>query len=92
MTNRFRCPRCGGSHFGSSFAGGVQTVGCHDERERGCRWRGTLEEGLRGGRMTKVEIEALAEAALSGDDERFAIAWTPEVCTAVARLAWQVAE
>lgn len=51
--------------------------------------------------MTKAEIEALAAIAAAVDpqfpasdesSERFALAWTPGVCIAVARLAWQVAE
>lgn len=43
----FKCPECGGRHFGRVIEDehGVKIVtdvlGCHDEFKRGCKWRGT---------------------------------------------------
>lgn len=41
----FECPKCFGSHFGSSGFGTSQTeYWCHDEYERGCSWHGTFDK------------------------------------------------
>lgn len=46
MDQPFKCPECGGSHFGrdtSTLINKVvvlQTVRCHDEFRKGCKWRG----------------------------------------------------
>jgi len=39
----FRCPECGGDHFGTTFSADLATVqsrNCHDEYGRGCNWSG----------------------------------------------------
>ncbi len=55
----FQCPKCGGTHFGSTFPDAVGWVDgeatkdtvlgeprrhCHDEFEVGCKWTGTSAE------------------------------------------------
>jgi hypothetical protein len=43
--DRFECPKCFGSHFGSSgFGTPLTEYWCHDEYERGCGWHGTYEQ------------------------------------------------
>lgn len=44
--DKFECPRCYGSYFGSSAPYGVQETEfyCHDEFERGCSWHGTRDK------------------------------------------------
>lgn len=42
---QFLCPRCHGSHFGSSGHGtALVEYHCHDEFERGCSWHGVREQ------------------------------------------------
>lgn len=40
----FKCPECGGKHFGRDTEGSpaqvLKTVKCHDEFKRGCKWAG----------------------------------------------------
>ena len=39
----FRCPKCGGSHFGSEYDAALKVIlkrHCHDEFGRHCRWDG----------------------------------------------------
>lgn len=58
-TERFRCPSCGGSHFGTTFPDATGWVNgratrdtilgeplrhCHDEFEKRCRWKGPSSE------------------------------------------------
>jgi len=43
--NRFCCPKCGGSHFGSTLQKGdsfslITARQCHDEFSKGCHWSG----------------------------------------------------
>lgn len=41
----FECPKCFGSHFGSSGHGTKDVeFWCHDEYERGCSWHGTFDK------------------------------------------------
>lgn len=45
--DQFECPKCFGSHFGSSGIGTSQVeYWCHDEYERGCSWHGTYEKAF----------------------------------------------
>lgn len=45
--SEFLCPRCYGSHFGSSLHGTPNVeYHCHDEFERGCSWSGNTSEAF----------------------------------------------
>lgn len=51
-TVEFKCPRCGGSHFGRSYSGPVtdpkttSVIRCGDEFHTCCRWTGPDEPDL----------------------------------------------
>lgn len=60
--SEFECPRCYGSHFGSSGIG-TQAVErwCHDEFNRGCSWHGPTEKCF----IRTYDKRTLAEALLA---------------------------
>lgn len=46
----FKCPQCGGSHFGRDIGEvdgelrGLDTLRCHDEFHKACDWHGVWDE------------------------------------------------
>lgn len=59
----FRCPHCSGSHFGrdtkrNAKTGNVEeldTVRCHDEHRKGCKWKGEWKPEIKEGQTLTIE-------------------------------------
>lgn len=52
----FACPECGGEYFGRDVTCGedgrvivMPTVRCHDQHQKGCKWRGVWPSERKGG-------------------------------------------